>query len=210
MGLPTDPDATDHAGRPLDLAAIAGRDSAAALLAGFDPGNAVDRQTVFDALDQLVERYLAPAADCRQAGDRFGLFDLGAAAGTELSGLLAGLFEGQLPPFPAEPSDEQLRAALAFVDIAVPDASQRAMVQKCRAANHAALAAIRLVGFLKAPLLSPPGSPALPRSLMMAEREQLATMRSEFLPEPVGENLRWLDQLLSRHIGWTADAGHGD
>jgi hypothetical protein len=122
-------------------------------LAELDATNASDRRIVLRAIERLVEEYIVPAGDCTLSPNGLELYDLDSAAGTEISGLLLGVFGNKMSGL-QRPSDEELNSALQFIGLELRDAAQRDKFYRCWAANTADGTIGGLVNFLKQPVLT--------------------------------------------------------
>ena len=89
---------------------------------------AADRRAALDAMEDLVDRYVAPAADLLVADDDepdFRFYDIDGVAGTEIHGLALGLLAKDFPEPAPPPEDATLAARLDDRGIEIPDAERR-------------------------------------------------------------------------------------
>lgn len=164
-------------------------------LARLDAGNPSHRAVVLGAIEQLIARYILPATDLPPSPNRFFVFDLDAVAGTEIPGLVRRLFDERMPGL-SKPSDDELKAALDYIDVETENEAHRDRIHLCWSANKAATTLGTLFNFLRAPLRD--ASRGL-RSAMPQERQRLARLLNVRLPEQIEYDIESLMKLLEGH-----------
>jgi hypothetical protein len=110
---------------------LAHPDHAAALAARLDPRNSGDRDAALAAIEALVDRFVAPAAELRALssdGDEH-WFDLSRVAGVEVPGLVLGLLSEAMPALEETPDNDTLAARLDEFGVEMPRERQAAFVR---------------------------------------------------------------------------------
>ena len=103
--------------------------------------DAADRRGALDAIEDLVDRYITPAAGLLTAGEDpdFPYYDLDAVAGAELQGLVLGLLAEDFPDLQVPPADEEIVKALNEYGIELPDAEHRTAFFRAWMARRASI-----------------------------------------------------------------------
>ena len=136
-------------------ALIARSNTAKKALASMNSIDAQDRNTTLSAVEALVVQYIMPAmVDCPLSSASLDVFDLEAVAGTEVRGLILGLFEDRMNELKT-PSDETLNEALAYIEVPIANQTERNRFYRCWAAEQATITVLGLLNFLKEPLIKP-------------------------------------------------------
>jgi hypothetical protein len=149
----------------------------AARVAELEPTSPADRRAALDLAEDLVDRYISPAAELFTATStdpsRLRL-DIDALAGADVPGLSLARLERLLPALEPRPGDGQLQAALADVGVEIPSADRRAAFLRGWTAERAA----PLVAKLLEVVMDPAEDPAVDEW----ERRRLEGLRGSALP----------------------------
>jgi hypothetical protein len=110
--------------------------------------DAADRRSALDAIEDLVDRYITPAAGLLSAGEDpdYRYYDLDAVAGAEMPGLLLGLLTDDFPDLQAPPTDDAIATALGSYGVELPDAEHRTAFFRAWMAQRASAEIGRLAG----------------------------------------------------------------
>jgi hypothetical protein len=110
---------------------------------------ATDRRAALDAMEDLVDRFLVPAADLLVADDDdpdIHYFDVDGIAGVPIHGLALGLLARDFPEPVPPPDDATLAARLDDRGIEIPDAERRREFFRAWTARRASGAVADLAG----------------------------------------------------------------
>lgn len=193
----------------VEIEEMLGPDRVDAMIAVADPSSPVDRARALKAVASAIEQHIAPAADllvdmgCGVLG-----FDMDAAAGAEVLGLLLGLLARQTPTLAVPADDQAIAAALRSVDIELETAERGRALYRAWQARRASTIAKAWIGFLGAGAADETSSaheaealwalsstrPALPDDLIGAMADFIARrapdVRASLLRECRDERLR--------------------
>jgi hypothetical protein len=99
-----------------------------------------DGRGALDRMEDLVDRFIAPAADLLAEGEDRGyrFYDLSGAAGTFVHGLTLGQLAHDFPDLQPPPDDAALERALGAYGLEVTDAEHRAAFFRAWMAQRAA------------------------------------------------------------------------
>jgi hypothetical protein len=108
------------------------------LAARLDPGSEADRRVALDLAEDVLDRFMAPAAAALGPDGRQDEWpDLEAAAGTEVHGLSLGRLERRFPSLGSAPDDAAFAVALEDIGIEIPTPERRAAFLKAWRAQRA-------------------------------------------------------------------------
>lgn len=128
--------------------------------AQLDPIRPADRRAALDAMESVVDEFVAPAADLLSASDtdpEHQWFDLDRIAGTEVPGLVLGLLADDFPELEPPPPDELLAARLDDRGLEIATPERRADFFRAWTAQRAASLVRSLLRVVAEPL--PDGDP---------------------------------------------------